>query len=470
MRTQKHKPDHKLSYYVIFSEPLNSEKKRVLFSSRTGKSLVITNICYECLSNGFFNEIPEMIFDRLKSIKAIVPSDENELQSIVDENLENEEAKEVLYEVIQPSAMCQLGCYYCGQNHVKQNVSADLIQSIIKRIEGKIKSRKYKELHIGWFGGEPLMGLPQMRELSIQLKVLTEKYGLTYSSKIVTNGLSLKKEIFYELVNDLKVKSIEVTLDGTSEFHDKHRYTKKGKPSFDLIFKNLLEIFNLPDYSELDCSISIRCNVDYDNVNGVSPLIELMEKNNIHKKVSYFYPIGIYSWAGNDAHKNSLSKEDFARKELNWLLEMIEKDFPINIPIPARKKSLCIATSSDSDLYDAYGNIFSCTEVSLASDSEESEFISGHLLKGENDEGTRPLQNWNRDLLTDEFPCHSCKMLPVCGGSCPKSWMEGMPACPTSKFNIKEKLKLAYETQKSNSYNSEELKRYVAEISELQPV
>ena len=35
-------------------------------------------------------------------------------------------------------------------------------------------------------------------------------------------------------------------------------------------------------------------------------------------------------------------------------------------------------------------------------------------------------------------------MLPVCGGGCPKQWTEGRVACPTSKFNIQEKLILSY--------------------------
>jgi uncharacterized protein len=35
-------------------------------------------------------------------------------------------------------------------------------------------------------------------------------------------------------------------------------------------------------------------------------------------------------------------------------------------------------------------------------------------------------------------------MLPVCGGLCPKSWLEGTPACPSAKFNITERLMLQY--------------------------
>ena len=57
----------------------------------------------------------------------------------------------------------------------------------------------------------------------------------------------------------------------------------------------------------------------------------------------------------------------------------------------------------------------------------------------------RYLGDWN-DLIQNDasLPCNTCTMLPVCGGACPKSWQEGNAACPSNKFNIKEKLALNY--------------------------
>lgn len=40
--------------------------------------------------------------------------------------------------------------------------------------------------------------------------------------------------------------------------------------------------------------------------------------------------------------------------------------------------------------------------------------------------------------------------MPVCGGGCPKSWKEGIKPCPSTKFNIKDKLLLHYATNKLN--------------------
>jgi uncharacterized protein len=41
-----------------------------------------------------------------------------------------------------------------------------------------------------------------------------------------------------------------------------------------------------------------------------------------------------------------------------------------------------------------------------------------------------------------QAPCRACAMLPVCGGQCPKSWLEGHEPCPSAKLNIARRLVL----------------------------
>jgi uncharacterized protein len=282
-----------------------------------------------------------------------------------------------------------------------------------------------------------------MRELTALFIEFAKENGMAYSSKIVTNGLSLKESVFRELVKELYVDSIEITLDGTSIYHDQRRYTKEKVKTFDIIFNNLLAIVNSEYYDKQKTRLTIRCNVDERNYEGVLPLIELLDEHKLQEKITYFYPIGVYSW-GNDAHKKSLTKEQFAEMEIDWYIEMIKRNFPVNL-LPGRVKKVCLAVSPSSEMIDAYGNIFNCTEVSYVSIYEKSLYVLGNYNNSMGEIKTeRPLTNWNDLLLQNNFPCHTCKMLPVCGGACPKSWHEDMRACPPSKFNIKEKLALSY--------------------------
>jgi len=436
---------YQLSYYTIFSDSVNSKKDSVLFSTRSSESFLVSRKIRRLLEENEIDHLPDRIKKTLIDKKVLVKADENELLTIAKENQEaSTEKNTVLYEVIQPSANCQLGCDYCGQDHRKVNISSKLYHKIVERIRAKAAKKKYQKLSIGWFGGEPLMSLRQIRELTAHFQALAREFGMEYGAKIVTNGLSLKEAIFLELVKDLKVDEIEITLDGTATFHDHRRHLKNGGKSFEIIFNNLLTIVNRPDFEELGCSLSVRCNVDKRNWEGVSPLIQHLAAHGLHKKLAYFYPIGVYSWGGNEAHKKSLTKEEFAAQEIDWLIEMIEAGFSPQI-LPNRQKQVCIVVSDSSEMYDAYGNIFNCTEVSYTDHYKDTAFVLGNLHKDHQDfSANRPLSDWNQTILTDRFPCHTCKMLPVCGGGCPKAWYEDMRACPSAKFNIKERLALAY--------------------------
>lgn len=453
--------NYKLSYYTIFSEPVNSSNDIILFSTRSSQAVKIKERVKDLLLENNIEEIEEKIKERLIAIKAIVATDEQELFNIVDENTKAIQASTELYEVIQPSAMCQLGCDYCGQEHTKDYIPATVYAKLLERIELKITTGNYKSLYIGWFGGEPLMGLKQIREISKELKEMAARHSLGYGAKIVTNGLSLKPAIFKELAEEMSVKQVEITLDGTAIFHDQRRITKEKHPTFDIIFNNILDITNMPEYDSLDCRISLRCNVDHRNVEGVSPLIQLLAEHKLQSKLAYFYPIGVYSWGGNDAHQKSLTKEEFAALEIGWMIEMFEHGFTPSL-LPGRVRKVCMAVSKDSEMYDAFGNIFNCTEVSYSSHYKGTSYVLGNLkLDNKYIEKNRPLNTWYEDMKDNRFPCATCKMLPVCGGGCPKSWHEDMRACPSAKFNIKDRLALTYVAAKSNMKTPELLETSV---------
>lgn len=439
----------KLSYYTIFSDEVNKNGDTVLFCTRTGEAFIVNREIKNNLVNKSFELIPDTILQKIITAKGLVEEGEDELLEIRSENKANVQNSTELYTVIQPSANCQLGCYYCGQTHTKSYLSEQLFEPLLERIERKASTGKFNSLYMGWFGGEPLMALPQIRKLTPRLKEIAATYNMSYGANMTTNGMSLKSGIFEELVRDLGLKKIEITLDGIAQYHDKHRYTKEGGNSFDIIFKNLLEIVNREDYYDFKCSITIRCNIDKNNWDGVSPLIDLLAEHNLQNKIAYFYPIGVYSWGGNDAHKKSLSKEEYAGKEIDWFIEMYEKGFSPNI-LPRRQKQVCMAVSENSDMYDAYGNVFNCTEVSYTDVYKGTPYALGNLSKPDEISDKRPLSDWNDTILTDKFPCHTCKMLPVCGGGCPKSWHEDMRACPSFKFNIKERLALGYVISKAS--------------------
>jgi len=110
-----------------------------LFATRTGALLLINDDDYPSFSENKFDQIPKELFDTLIEAEAIVPLDEDELSSIINDNNKTILNNGVLDIVIQPGASCQLGCHYCGQQHSKHYMDEKTKNNLIKRIKYNIE-------------------------------------------------------------------------------------------------------------------------------------------------------------------------------------------------------------------------------------------------------------------------------------------------------------------------------------------
>ena len=435
----------KITRYLTSVDILEGGRKnKLLFSARTGTLMVMDFHSWQALETGHFELLPQEVLEDLKRKKLLVSKDENEVQTVLDENKKFlEERDDSLYTVIQPTAACPLGCHYCGQAHSNNHLSEENQKNTLQYIAKKLSAKKYKFLNVSWFGGEPLSGMSVINNLSPKIQALAKESGLLYSASIVTNGLLLSQENARKLIHEHQVKSIEITLDGTAEYHDQRRHLKTGGATFLKIYKNLQELAKI---KLDDVFISIRCNIDARNKDGVVPLLKQLANDNLEKKIDIYFA-QIHSW-GNDAHRLAADKTEFARWQIEWFLEMKELGFNSH-GIPSRKKKFCIAVTPNHDLVDPYGNIFKCTEVSLVPTYEQNSeniYKVGHVKNKRIDQPERNsvLENFFETDVIKNYACYECSILPVCGGTCPKLWHEGIPPCPPMKYNMKERLLIHY--------------------------
>ncbi|MEM1319136.1 MAG: radical SAM protein [Bacteroidota bacterium] len=447
---------YKLSYYTVITDNLHPDSgedgTQVIYATRMGKALSVKKKYMDMIKEGRFEELPLKLFSTLIKYEAIVPQEEDELLAVVTRSKNFVEDEKYVNFTIMPSAHCQLGCGYCGQSHAKDNMTSDMIFRIADRVREVLASGRYEVLDIAWFGAEPLVGLKNIRALSPLLHEIAAEYGCDYNARIITNGLSLKEKIYWELLEKHKITSFEITLDGTAEYHDQRRHTKEGTGTFDIIMRNLLNILNNPKYDETaGGSINIRCNVDKKNVDGVVPLIHQIADYKLQDKVNLYFAT-VYSW-GNDAHLTAFTRQEYADLEIEWYIEMMKVGFKIQ-PIPGKVSFACYALTPHSELYDSYGNIFNCSEApQVASYKDDPYYNLGKLEDSPIiDPVKKPFTDW-LDRVEDQDPsiwCPNCKIFPVCGGNCPKLWDDKLPPCPSYKFNIEDRLALSYIYSKSN--------------------
>lgn len=442
---------YKLSKYTILSDPFyekhTHKARQVAFSGISGQARVLHPQVVDHLGQGELSRIPQQLVEELCRAGILVEENQSEAQQILSENRRYLERENILYQVIQPSAWCQLGCGYCGQAHEKKVMDEKAVEAIYQRVADALKSDQYKHLHIGWFGAEPLTGLPVIRVLSRQFIALSKAHGVNYSAKIVTNGLALTAKIFQQL-SALNVAHFEITLDGPEQVHDNNRPMKDGGGSYRKILGNLQEIVRIKDRQR----ITVRVNVGINNFEAIPALIDEISALNLQSGVGvYFAPL--HDW-GNDAGKDSLSMEAFSQHELAWYAQLLENGFQLGL-IPGRKKQVCMSLSPTSEVYDAYGDIFNCSELSqVPAYGKPNRHRIGNLELIATSQGQRLFADFNDKIDRGETTCRECYCLPVCGGACPKSWEEGKIPCPSFKYNFKQRLLLQYASQYVKSCES----------------
>lgn len=443
--------NYRLSAYTVVTDMINEDEsnpRHIIYSTRSGRAAVISGKIIDAINMKRFEDIPEKMILDLFSMDMIVPDDEVEFERVMEQNRIHLLDDKILSVTMQPGANCQLGCHYCGQKHAKHYMNEGLYKKVIDRIENNIKSspKKYEVLSISWYGAEPLMAFKQIRDMSPMFIDLAERNNIGYMSNMITNGLSLKENIFTELVKDCNVKHFQITIDGTKEHHDTRRITKTGESTYDIIFENILKCTSLPLYKQEKCTVVVRMNIDKTNYESIIPFLHILASHNLQNKVILqFSPI--VDWGENKASQNSLPKDNFSEVEIDWYMEALKLGFTNTDLIPARSYGPCMVVNEEAEVFDAYGNIFPCYEMPYTEEFQNDKYMIGNLKFDEKTYNKNVFtRDWFNDVVQGKSTCRECTFFPVCGGGCPKQWLTGTPACPPFKFNMEDRLVLQYIT------------------------
>lgn len=393
-----------------------------LYSTVTGRLHITTETVYDQLQAGNIDNIESSIINELKESKIL-------LESEMDAMLPYHESKKFSL-VIMTTSNCNLSCTYCGQRKHPGTISSKVQDDIVLFVERNLVFGQYKVMEINWFGGEPTLHMNVIRSLSNRLRSVVEKHGLAFNARIVTNGILLTAENIKILVEECKVSFFEITLDGFDSFHNSRRKNIYGRGFYKEIVQN---IEHLCIY---DITVSIRCNVDLTNKDGVIPLLDDLKRRGIHEKIR-FYPAMIHSW-GDENGNLSMSDEDFAVFETHVLKHMYNNGFDVNLNIIlpySTTKRECTAMGDRTFVIDHLGFVYKCSEEPYTGNRQA---IIGHVSK------TEGISNQKRFTIpaTELRKCRKCAVYPVCGGGCPKRLLEhGHPECLPLKYNIHNRVK-----------------------------
>jgi uncharacterized protein len=437
-----HQTALKRSTYLVISpgtfRSADGTGYRIAYASRTATTFRLLREEADLLESGRIDELPPALVDRLIRMEALVPGDEDELAEQTRRRKVGSAPPRLRRFAILPTSYCNMGCTYCGQAHTKSTVSHPRVRQQIDRVLAGIADPGTTAVHISWFGGEPLLGLRVIREISAEVVPAMHASGKAFSADVVSNGSLLSHRVLRDLYEECQVRWFEVTIDGPQETHDRRRAMRNGSGTFERIVTVLSETIEQDLYPELQ--FGIRTNVDHENQDLVADLIAELARRGLASPRIILKPAPVHSW-GNDVSDRMLGRWEYARREMDWV--RLAQDLGMTMPpgLPRQTKpATCVATSRSSEVTDANGKLFTCTEHVLVPSEAHGQVATLDLLPAAELRPLGPFDSWYDEVAAGDWQCSSCPFLPVCGGGCPKLWKEGELPCPSYKFNWTDRL------------------------------
>jgi uncharacterized protein len=165
---------------------------------------------------------------------------------------------------------CNLACSYCFQANTgirsapQRQMTMEVARECLEVVRAAPEHAQRAVVEL--FGGEPL--LPNLRDV-VELIVL-ECESMGYVTRVTTNGTHL--DAFADLLGPTRIAELQISLDGTAEFHDRRRIPISGRPTFETIWGNIQLALSQGS------RVMIRANLDRRNLAGFVELAEFLDE------------------------------------------------------------------------------------------------------------------------------------------------------------------------------------------------
>ncbi len=314
-----------------------------------------------------------------------------------------------------PTYQCNFKCSYCYQSgyHVPaEKLSEQVIDAFFGFVNTQLHDRRK---YITLFGGEPLLPGKQYRESLGHFFSKCHEQGLEMA--IVTNGYLLDE--YFDLLEQVNIREIQITLDGPQEVHDQRRPHQSGKSTFGRIAANITECL------QRGYPVNLRVVLDRDNMNSLPLLAQVAIDQGWTASPLFKTQLG----RNYELHYcQSTSQKLYSRlemyQELYELLQQHPHIMEFHQPaysvsrflhqyqeLPQPLFDACPACKSEWAL-DFRGGVYSCT-ATVGKPGEELGTFYPQLKLNQ-----QAIAQWqNRDVtLIDQ--CTTCNLQLACGAGC----------------------------------------------------
>ena len=324
---------------------------------------------------------------------------------------------------------CNARCFYCFEQGAEPKTMTDETADAV--FDYIMRTKHEKDITLQWFGGEPLCNTKVIDRICKKLR----ESGVRFVSQMLTNGLLFTEELAEEAKNTWNLKWCQITLDGMAEEY-KRRKNYKGNVEnpFQIVMDNVRRLL------EKDIQVTIRMNMDLNNVEDITKLEKFLKDRFGKYKNFSAYPVMILNewFAYTNSETQAQREELFARfrevdAEIEGMMKAKQKGISKTIP-----QSHCMANSLTAAIISPDGKLYNCQ-------NDNEDLCYGDVWNGI----TKPelYEKWTHNGEPME-KCKTCPLLPECTAFhlCPT----GTKNCKIERFNsFDRKLKASYQALKA---------------------
>jgi uncharacterized protein len=339
--------------------------------------------------------------------------------------------------ILMPHENCNFRCTYCYEEFKRGKMNRDVVESLKRFVDRSVSD--WEGMTVQWFGGEPLLALDLIEELSDSFMASCERHGTPYWAGITTNGYLLTSNVIRTLF-DARLRRFQITLDGPEAVHNARRRLANSTGTYGRVLANLK---GLRGFSE-DFVIRLRVNFDPDSIDSIKrwlPRIARIFADDSRFAID-FQAVG--HWGGANDDRTDVFERDAA---IRARLDLFEAAFAASFARTTMQGLLsshgcaCYAGRESSVVVGADGTLYRCT---IAFDDPRNHVgritRDGRLLIDQD-----RWAPWARPDAPLTPKCAACWLHPACQGrTCPLTALNsGAPLCPASVAHMQELLELA---------------------------
>lgn len=306
---------------------------------------------------------------------------------------------------------CNLSCPYCYICKDNNSMSMDVAMAYLKKLEITLKKHNINSLVIRFAGGEPLLRKNLIQTLVREIDFRFKQNGVMVTLVLITNGVLLNRE----WVNFIKKYGMRlcISLDGVEEWHNKTRFFRKGKGTFQMVWNNI-QLCQQEHFQP-----TILSTITEENLDGLEALNRLLVNSGLRFRYGVYRDTG----GGYKGYQDFIQKLSLILHNCyDYYADVIKSGATTfqhqlaDIRIDTNRHLRCCSSGHSGVSVKHDGMVYLC----------QSRMNGGHIGTVQ-DSATLLEMIQNQQVLSDlrtkdvrDYPqCNQCQWALTCGGGCP---------------------------------------------------